>query len=116
MTLLTIEHERQIFEQTRALIERGWCQNDYAQDDGGKPLYVHSPPEPRYFSLGGALYQTAHLAGAGRFYAVLESNLTELLNPRQELEDFNDAPTTTKQAVIKLLNQAIAARMGEKEE
>ena len=116
MILLTPNLERNIYEHARMLIEDGWCQGDYAQDDDGKPLYVHSPPAPRYFSLSGALYQAVHLAGAGRFYAVLESNLTELLNPRQALEEFNDAPTTTKQSVIKLLNQVIAARTAEKQD
>ena len=117
MTLLTPDIERNIYEHARTLIEYGWCQNDYAQDEAGKPLYVHSPPAPRYWSLGGALYQSVHLAGAGRFYAVLESNLVQLLpESGLGLEEYNDLPTTTKEHVITLLNRAIAARTAKNED
>ena len=107
--MLKPEDELTVLEQTRALIDRGWCQIDYAQDEEENPLYVYSPPEPTYWSLAGALWDTAQRARIGQDYPILAGKLRAFLSdPRQELEDFNDLPTTTKQDVIALLDRVIA--------
>ena len=96
---------KQILQEGRTLIEKGWTQEKFARDADGDAVLAKSPRACAWCAEG-ALY-----AVEKNFLAVGEAiSLLDDLAKDQEYDsacDFNDHPDTTREDVLDLYNKAI---------
>lgn len=78
----------------RALIERGWCQGEYAKDADGEAVGVREPRAVAWCVRGAC-------------YAANVSALP-LYDVQRDLTNWNDHPGRTQAEVLNLFDEAIA--------
>ena len=89
-----------IYNEAAKLIEKGWNQETYAEDERGVDCDSNSKNAVSWCVLG-ALSYAAQLNG---FY--LPQDLVTYLEPKQSLANWNDDPSRTQEQVVKLLKDA----------
>lgn len=93
----------------RALIERGWCQRNYATDARGLAVEERDPSACAWCVLG-AVWATEQASGSSDVLARLRE-AAKLR--RRQLHDWNDAPGRTRADVLALFDRVIAAEAGQ---
>lgn len=99
-------------QAARSLIAKGWIKGDAACTIDGTPV-VPWDDNAVAFCTAGALVAVDRTSGFSGVYGTYvrpyaRQALTEALNGKLELTDFNDDPETTKKDVLALYDRAIA--------
>lgn len=111
---------KQILTEVKELLEtHGWCKSFYATDNMGNAVMLQSP-DAACFCITGAIKRVMGMQGnvlmdyadgpATRLYYEIDDMLSYLLPDRTihcTLIGYNDAKNTTKQDIIKLLENGI---------
>lgn len=93
--------------RTYELVQRGWCQGDYAQDEDGRTAMPSSNTACRW-SFSGALHRSLSEKQQGALFPQVYRVVCQLLpQGHADPEDYSDLPTTTQADVLALLGRAI---------
>lgn len=124
------------FDQTAAILEKGWCQGSAARDANGSiTMMGDSERPPAAYCMDGALY-AVHLTlpkdktnsrwevykQAGAFLDVMFGELPPVVNKvgksvPQKMVSFNDMPDQTQDNIVAFVKKAAdVARLKEKAE
>ena len=102
--------ELEILKETRRLLdEKGWTQGAYARDNRGSCVEVESPAAS-CFCLSGALRRAHANLGYDSFSSYAANAATLYLaeaGAGRSIPAWNDAPSRTKDDVLKLVDRAI---------
>ena len=93
--------------RTHELVQRGWCQGDYAQLADGSFALTNDPAVCKWSVIGAtyvALFDLNRTDLLPRVSGYLHNFLPPGINYP---EDYNDLPTTTQADILALLNRAI---------
>ena len=99
-----------IFDRTTALLERGWCQVDYARDADGRGAMTDSPDACQWCLIGATDVVLRELRCPHLMPRLIELYREVLPPPAQALylspQSYNDQTTTTQADVLALVRRA----------
>ncbi len=100
--------KKEILEQAKALIEKGWCKGENARDRDGRACGVSDADAAQFCILGSLSrveinhgYEFNTYGARCKIAAVLEDK-------SYQIPEFNDDPKTTKDMVLGVFDTAIA--------
>lgn len=99
-------------EARRLIAEVGWTQHEFARDAGGNLVRYASPKAACFCAIGAARRALATLGApgaSGRPGVVAPLRKQARARGYRCVVEFNDDPTTTKDEVLELFDDAIAS-------
>lgn len=102
-----------IFDRTTALLERGWCQLNYARDAYGIGVMTDNPDARQWCLIGATDVVLRELRCPHLMPRLIDIYREALPPPAQALhlspQSYNDQATTTQANVLALVRRARAA-------
>jgi hypothetical protein len=94
----------EILRKARALVEKGWCRNEYARDSRNQPTWALSKDAVKFCAAGAMTAAAGSVERAFAARAAFSGAIPQYLT----LQDFNDR-SSNKRPVLRAFDRAIAA-------